>query len=72
MEGVSFSLAGKVAIITGSGSGIGRSIALGIAQAGADVVVTELPGKAEELLRQQMRFGKEEERRSPWSWMCGK
>ncbi len=47
MEGVNFDLTGKVAIITGSGSGIGRSIALGISQAGASVVVTELPGKAE-------------------------
>ncbi len=45
MEGVNFDLTGKVAIITGSGSGIGRSIALGISQAGATVVVTELPGK---------------------------
>ena len=47
MEGVNFDLTGKVAIITGSGSGIGRSIALGISQAGATVVVTELPGKEE-------------------------
>ena len=50
MEGVNFGLAGKVAIVTGSGSGIGRSIALGISQAGADVVVTELPDKAEAAL----------------------
>ncbi len=33
------SLAGKVALITGSGRNIGRSIALELAQAGADVVV---------------------------------
>jgi len=32
-------LAGKVALITGSGRNIGRSIALELAQAGADVVV---------------------------------
>ena len=35
----SFSLEGKVAIVTGGGSGIGRGIALRFAEAGADVVV---------------------------------
>jgi 7-alpha-hydroxysteroid dehydrogenase len=34
-----FSVSGKVAIVTGSGQGIGRGIALGLAEAGADVVV---------------------------------
>jgi 2-deoxy-D-gluconate 3-dehydrogenase len=42
-----FGLDGKVAIITGSGSGIGRTLAIGLAQAGADIVVTELPEKQE-------------------------
>ena len=36
----SFSLEGKVAIVTGGGTGIGRGIALEFAKAGADVVVT--------------------------------
>ena len=34
-----FSLTGKVAIVTGAGRGVGQAIALGFAQAGADVVV---------------------------------
>jgi 7-alpha-hydroxysteroid dehydrogenase len=35
-----FRIDGKVAVVTGSGRGIGRAIALGLADAGADVVVT--------------------------------
>lgn len=39
MQGNRFSLTGKVAIVTGSGRGIGKAIALGLAEHGADVVV---------------------------------
>ncbi len=35
-------LKGKVAVVTGAGRGIGKEIALTLAQAGADVVVTDL------------------------------
>ncbi len=36
---------GKVALVTGAGTGLGQAIAIGLAQAGADVVLTELPGR---------------------------
>ncbi|MCA1553409.1 MAG: SDR family oxidoreductase, partial [Chloroflexi bacterium] len=35
----------KVAFVTGAGSGLGQAIAAALAHAGADVVITELPGK---------------------------
>jgi 2-deoxy-D-gluconate 3-dehydrogenase len=37
---VNFDLSGKIGIVTGGGRGIGRAIALGLARAGASVVVT--------------------------------
>jgi gluconate 5-dehydrogenase len=45
MEGVfaRFSLAGRVAIVTGAASGLGRAIAAGFAEAGAFVVTVDLP-----------------------------
>lgn len=38
-----FSLAGEIAFVTGAGSGIGQRIAIGLAEAGADVALFDLP-----------------------------
>ena len=39
----SMRLDGKVTLVTGAGSGIGRAIGVAVAEAGADCIVTELP-----------------------------
>ena len=41
----SMRLDGKIALVTGAGSGIGKAVALAVAEAGADCVPTELPDK---------------------------
>ena len=41
-----FSLAGKVAIVTGARRGLGRGIAEGLAEAGADIVAVGQIGRA--------------------------
>jgi 2-deoxy-D-gluconate 3-dehydrogenase len=40
----SFGLEGKIAVVTGASQGIGRAIALGLAQAGAHLVLAKYPG----------------------------
>src|SRR5689334_8342064 len=37
-----FDLSGKAALVTGAASGLGRAIAIGVAQHGADVVTADL------------------------------
>jgi 3-oxoacyl-[acyl-carrier protein] reductase len=42
------SLDGRVAIVTGAGAGLGRAEAVALARAGANVVINDLPGAADE------------------------
>jgi 3-oxoacyl-[acyl-carrier protein] reductase len=55
-----FSLAGRNAVVTGGSRGIGRAIALGLAEAGADVLITyrEQAGEAAQVVKQIERMGR--------------
>jgi len=55
-----FSLSGKNAVVTGGSRGIGRAIALGLAEAGADVVLTfrENRVEAEKVVQQIQAMGR--------------
>ena len=48
-------LAGKVAIVTGGGSGIGRGIVLAMAREGADVAIPDLQVQNAEKVAQEVR-----------------
>jgi NAD(P)-dependent dehydrogenase (short-subunit alcohol dehydrogenase family) len=50
-----FSLEGKVAVVTGSGRGLGRAIAKGMAEAGAAVVTTSRHGAEAEAAAAEIR-----------------
>lgn len=60
-DAISISLSGQVAIVTGGSRGLGRSIALLFARAGANVVVNYVKNKtaAEELKEKAERYGVE-------------
>jgi len=54
-----FDLSGKLAVVTGAGSGLGRDMALGLAEAGADVIIADLdPGRGEEAAEKIRQKGK--------------
>jgi NAD(P)-dependent dehydrogenase (short-subunit alcohol dehydrogenase family) len=53
-----FDLTGKVAIVTGAGKGIGKSIAIGFAQHGADVVLcSRTHGELEQVAQEIKKIG---------------
>jgi 3-oxoacyl-[acyl-carrier protein] reductase len=55
-----FSLSGKCAVVTGGSRGIGRAIALGLAEAGADVMITyrERRDKADAVVKEILSLGR--------------
>ena len=57
MATVNFRLDGKVAVVTGAARGIGYALALGLANAGASVAVTDLPvnSPSTDVLSQKIR-----------------
>lgn len=52
-----FNIAGKVALVTGGRRGLGRAMAIGLAEAGARVAVTAKSADAEELAEAMRRGG---------------
>src|SRR6476469_1120275 len=52
-------LEGRVAVVTGAGAGLGRAEALALAAAGANVVLNDLPGAAEEAAEEVRSHGVE-------------
>jgi 2-deoxy-D-gluconate 3-dehydrogenase len=50
-----FSLTGKVALITGAATGLGKAISLALAASGADVVITDRSTEALERTEQELR-----------------
>lgn len=58
MGSMPFSLANRVALITGGGGGIGRETALSFARAGADVVLGDISPRAEDVAQEVRSLGR--------------
>jgi 2-dehydro-3-deoxy-D-gluconate 5-dehydrogenase len=54
-----FDLHGTTAVVTGAGRGLGQGVAMGLAQAGADLVLVGLPGSQEETREAVADLGRE-------------
>ena len=55
MNNPSFSLTGRTALVTGAGQGIGKALALGLSQAGARVVATDIVEEPAALVADEIR-----------------
>ena len=53
-----FDLQGKCAVVTGAGRGLGQAVALGLAQAGADLVLIGLPDSQADTEKQVAELGR--------------
>lgn len=54
-----FDLTGKTAVVTGAGRGLGQGVALGLAEAGADLVLLGLPGSQDSTRDTVRELGRE-------------
>ena len=55
MSNPSFSLTGRTALVTGAGQGIGKALALGLSEAGARVVATDIVEEPAALTAEEIR-----------------
>ena len=64
------SLEGKVALVTGSARGIGACLALGLAEAGADVAVSDMARGWRRPVAYRQRSKPWADAVAPMKWMC--